>query len=126
MARSATYLDQRKDLTQESLLDRLSYTLGQRRSFLDWRVAISALTGTELSESLLSSDTEPTKASDNTNIAFVFTGQGSQWYAMGRELFHYPIFRDALYEADQILRAIGAEWSLLGKIQQSLQTKLVD
>ena len=87
---------------------------------LEWRAAVAAMTSTELIESLLSPDFEPTKVSDKTNIAFVFTGQGSQWYAMGRELLPYPIFQCALHEADQVLRAMGAEWSLLGIMQQWL------
>ena len=49
-------------------------------------------------------------------LAFVFTGQGAQWYAMGRELIAvYPAFGHSLETTDLCLRELGACWSLLGK-----------
>lgn len=60
---------------------------------------------------------KPQKAlsSQSPRIGYVFSGQGAQWYAMGRELIvAYPAFRNALEEADAHPRDLGATWSLLG------------
>lgn len=57
----------------------------------------------------------PQNASRAPRIGFVFSGQGAQWHAMGRELINtYPVFREALQEADSHLRELGATWSLVG------------
>lgn len=110
---------------QSDLLDHLSYTLG-RRALLKWRVAVPAATSFELIEALNSNGILPTKASvpgqghtSDLRIGFVFTGQGAQWHAMGRELYGqqgFPAFAAALSRADRYLRKLGAEWSLVDEL----------
>lgn len=46
-------------------------------------------------------------------VAFVFSGQGPQWYAMGRALYREEkVFRQTLEEAHEAVKAIGG-WHLL-------------
>ena len=53
------------------------------------------------------------KADHRSRLAFVFPGQGHQWYAMGRQLLdREPVFRDALQECDSLFQSWAA-WSLL-------------
>lgn len=48
---------------------------------------------------------------------FVFSGQGAQWFAMGRKLYEEePVFRKTLEECDEALQAEGASWSLLEEL----------
>jgi acyl transferase domain-containing protein len=99
--------------TEAALLDDLVYTFGQRRSKFPWTIAVPFSTASELALK----DVNPQKAPwpESPRIGYVFSGQGAQWYAMGRELIvEYPVFRDALKEAEAHLHSLGATWSLLG------------
>ncbi|KAJ2892889.1 hypothetical protein MKZ38_009267 [Zalerion maritima] len=52
-------------------------------------------------------------AQTGPTLAFVFTGQGAQWYAMGRELYAHPAFRESLEAAEQYLSmTLGSPWNL--------------
>lgn len=49
-------------------------------------------------------------------LVFVFSGQGPQWWAMGRELWHCePIVRTTLEQCNQLLRSY-ASWSLIDEL----------
>lgn len=95
----------------------LAYTLAERRTHFNWRVAGSAATQTELLRLLTDGSLKPRNAPSAAaplKLGFVFTGQGAQWHAMGRELVAYPVFSHALRDAAGYLRMLGADWNLLG------------
>ena len=110
------YLEQRPEIFQKDLTGNLAYTLGQRRSRLQWRAAIPALNSFELIEAINGEKFTPGKETEPLRIGFILTGQGAQWYAMGRELYEqYPTFANSIHRSDQCLAENGADWSLIGK-----------
>ena len=109
------YLEQKPDVYEESLMGDLAYTLCERRSFLPWRIATSAATGAELISRLTGHDLSPVRASGRGRLGFVYTGQGAQWYAMGRELYAAnPVFTSTIQRAAAVIASLGAKWSLIG------------
>lgn len=114
------FLEQHPEVFQKQLLRNLAYTLCHRRSHLSWRFGLVASSASELVESMSSSDTRPVRALQNApRIAFVYTGQGAQWHAMGRELMQaYPVFAKTMEDADSCLKNLGAEFSLIEELSR--------
>ena len=111
------YLVRSGDCAEEDLLDCLAYTLGDRRSRFPWSVAVAAQTLEDLTQLLEDSGTKPGRATEQPRLGFVFTGQGAQWYGMGKELIEaYPVFKSSLRECGQHLKELGASWSLIGML----------
>ena len=58
-------------------------------------------------------------------IAFVFSGQGPQWWAMGRQLLKSePLFTDTIHKLDKLLRN-HADWSLLEELTKDEETSRI-
>jgi len=93
-----------------------------RRTHHDHRMAVVTGSHEELIrqlEAFAKGDPVPAAVADRVmpgqklRMAFVFCGQGAQWWAMGRQLLHgEPVFADMVRRCDDILDALGAPWSL--------------
>lgn len=96
-------------------LQNLSYTLSTRRSNLPWK-SFSVISSMDQLRSgdLISS--KPQRSSAAPSLSFVFTGQGAQWYAMGRELSLYPVYVESMQRSDRYMKDFGCPWSLIGKV----------
>ncbi|KAL2828559.1 hypothetical protein BJY01DRAFT_255338 [Aspergillus pseudoustus] len=93
----------------------LAKTLSLRLSVFKWRSSIIASSY----PGLLSALEEPrlSKSNANLRVVFVFTGQGSQYAMMGRELIHKENrFSRSLYKSQQILAELGAPWHLIDEL----------
>ncbi|KAI1776279.1 hypothetical protein F4818DRAFT_375622 [Hypoxylon cercidicola] len=115
-----SYLKGRSTLTiQEStLLKRLAYTLSSRRSKLSWS---SFVVASNVDEAVKALDipNKPMRPAQDLSALFVFTGQGAQWFGMGRELRAYRTYNNSLIEATAHLKSLGCEWDLLEQLEAS-------
>jgi acyl transferase domain-containing protein/NADPH:quinone reductase-like Zn-dependent oxidoreductase len=128
MQNLGVYLEQRPEIFQNDLLSNLAYTLGERKSLHPWRIAITASSSADLVVALSCGKILPCKQeTQDLSIGWVFTGQGAQWWAMGRELYdQYPIYTAAIDRADAHLRRIGADFSLKSELAKDETDTLVN
>ncbi|KAL7922833.1 putative polyketide synthase [Trichoderma austrokoningii] len=122
------YIEQHPEVFQKRLISDMAYTLGERRTHLQWRIAITASSCSELANALNSVSAAPgVIASKEPKVAFVYTGQGAQWAEMGKELMEsHPIFARAIETCSDYLQTIGAEFSLLEELAKSSKETLVN
>lgn len=92
----------------------LSYTLASRRTHLPWR-SFSIAGSQTILQNTLEETSRPVKSKTAPRLAFVFTGQGAQWAAMGMDLMVYRAFQESLLAADRYLNDLGCSWSLTCK-----------
>ncbi|MFM2061661.1 MAG: hypothetical protein RLZZ507_1331 [Cyanobacteriota bacterium] len=111
----ANYYQHHLQIHSEQSLADICYTANTGRSHFQYRLAVLATSGAELQEKLgdFSTNNEAIglffgqlrSTSSQPKIAFLFTGQGSQYVKMGWELYQtQPIFREALEQCDRLLQ----------------------
>ncbi|KAE8386150.1 hypothetical protein BDV23DRAFT_187535 [Aspergillus alliaceus] len=101
----------------------LAYTVGKRSSNLRWKAAVAAQSVRDLTSLLKSSAVQFSQSMiKDPVVGFVFTGQGVQWHAMGRELMcAYPVYREIITRAGECLRWLGATWDLTAELSKSAE-----
>jgi acyl transferase domain-containing protein/NADPH:quinone reductase-like Zn-dependent oxidoreductase/NAD(P)-dependent dehydrogenase (short-subunit alcohol dehydrogenase family)/SAM-dependent methyltransferase/acyl carrier protein len=117
--RLSAWLDERSNANGSSpLLPDLAYTLGARRNHHPYRLTVVAqsigeviqefngyATGQEGSKVRMEFSPRSTHP---PRVAFVMSGQGRQWWGMGRELIqHEPVFRQTIERCDAMMRPWG-------------------
>ncbi|KAL1636978.1 Type I Iterative PKS [Diplodia intermedia] len=101
-----------------STLSDLAHTLSQRRSRLLWK-SFAIAPSVPAAQTALSRPSRAVRSALRPRLAFVFTGQGAQWHAMGRELFaHYEPFRASIAASDATLNALGCTWSIRDELSR--------
>lgn len=98
----------------EGYLDDLAYTLSEKRSRLIWKSYTIASSLEQLKVSLKKGLPSPLRSLKQPRICFIFTGQGAQWFGMGRELLRYPVFQKSLENAAVYFQNLGCRWFLMG------------
>ena len=100
-------------------------TASRRLGHNDYRLALTGDSPAQMIEALdafLGGETRAglssgrKQSSRRRKLAFVFSGQGSQWFGMARRLLaQEPAFRDAIERCDRAMRPYG-DWSLLEEL----------
>jgi acyl transferase domain-containing protein len=97
----------------------LAHTMSMRRSQLPFRSFVVADSLEQLLQALDQGIPSYPRASRKTqsNIAFIFTGQGAQWAQMGVELLRIPVFAASIARSQAILSDCGCPWDLVDEIK---------
>ena len=105
-----------------------------RRTHLEHRLAVFGDKHAALAQSLdafLNGERSPSVATNkilerDAKVAFVFSGNGPQWWAMGQELLgSEPLFREWVERIDALLRPL-AGWSVLDELLSGEQDSRIE
>lgn len=116
------YLSTKAISNESDYLGDLAYTLAQKRTMFNWKGFVVAGTLKELLNRLPDAPrmAKHARKGQVPKLGFVFTGQGAQWHAMGRDLLVFPVFRRSLEDASAYLDSLDSPWHLLGKFSGRL------
>ena len=111
------------------ILPDLTYTLGNRRNHHPYRLTLVAGSLVEVVQELTNyatgqpgpkiQTTFAPRPTQSPRVAFVMSGQGPQWWGMGRELMqHEPLFRQTIERCDAAMRPYS-RFSLIEELSRS-------
>lgn len=118
------YLTDYVFLDEGRLMYGLAETLANHRTVFAWKTAVTAGSRVELFSRLRTAKYH--HSPKQPRLGFVFTGQGAQWHAMGRELLDLPGFRKSLDESNHCLETLGADWSVMDELCRDAETTRVN
>ncbi|KAI0595228.1 ketoacyl-synt-domain-containing protein [Biscogniauxia sp. FL1348] len=126
----AEYLEERLREPSAIYMQDLAYTLGNRRTKMQWKTSVAASTVNELLRRLKYSHNMNfirTPENKELRVAFIFGGQGAQWFAMGRELLRFGKFRFSITQASMYLQDhLGSSFCLLDELQKDEESSRIN
>ena len=111
--------------TSQLSLHDICYSASVRQSHHNYRLAVAGNSSAQLLEGLeafLKGETRAglscgrTASASRRKLVFAFSGQGSQWFGMGRTLLHQePVFRKVIERCELAMRP-NTDWSLIAEL----------
>lgn len=116
---------------QESdFLPSYAYTLGCRRSQLEWKSFFVAHSVSDLLSQMNKQEIPIRRSTKefSSKLCFLFCGQGSQWPRMGHDLRSFPVFLNSLNSASWYLKTVlRSSYDLMDEIyKDSTKSRLLD
>ncbi|KAL4948771.1 acyl transferase/acyl hydrolase/lysophospholipase [Aspergillus filifer] len=110
------YLQEHEGETDTEWLGKLADTVNEQYVPRLYRASVISDSAAKL-RSLLSPGLKIHTVSTKPSVGFVFTGQGSHWPGMGKELLHtYPVFRQSLERCAHYMSQLGASYNIIDEI----------
>ncbi|KAK0375860.1 PKSN polyketide synthase for alternapyrone biosynthesis protein [Colletotrichum limetticola] len=113
------FLSNKEATSSPRFLSDFAYTLSERRNHLEFRSFAVAESAIDLQNQLNKGLAKPKRATKHDNPIFVFTGQGAQWPAMGKELLNNCIFRTSIHRSQALLEHYGCPWDLIDEMSRT-------
>ncbi|KAF3798813.1 Reducing polyketide synthase FUB1 [Colletotrichum gloeosporioides] len=118
------FLSNKEATSNARFLGDLAYTLAGRRSHFEFRSFAVAESVSDLQTQIEKGLPKSKRASKHDNPIFVFTGQGAQWPAMGRELLDNCIFRTSIHKSQVLLEHYGCPWDLIDELSKTADSNV--
>ncbi|KAL9125409.1 MAG: hypothetical protein Q9217_005385 [Psora testacea] len=97
----------------------LAYTLGSKREHFPWKSFLIADSIDGMLRKLNEGMSKPIRATKTTRLGFIFSGQGTAWHGMGRELLANPTFKTSLQTSGKYLQTLGSSIQILEQLQST-------
>jgi acyl transferase domain-containing protein/NADPH:quinone reductase-like Zn-dependent oxidoreductase len=110
------YIQTAQMQSQQSSLVDYAYTLAVHRTHLAWRAFCVIDDPDKLANLSAIVSTPIPSRKIPLSIGFVFTGQGSQWFGMGRDLLHQPVFRESINRSQACLATLAEDYHLIERL----------
>ncbi|CCF35613.1 PKSN polyketide synthase for alternapyrone biosynthesis protein [Colletotrichum higginsianum] len=120
----ADFLSNKAATSSSRFLTDLVHTLSNRRTHLDFRSFAVADSSSVLETQLRKGLPRLKRVSKHDNPIFVFTGQGAQWPAMGKELLNNCIFRTSIHRSQVLLEHYGCPWDLVDELSRTTNSNV--
>ncbi|WP_053720097.1 type I polyketide synthase [Saccharothrix sp. NRRL B-16348] len=109
-ASAAAFADVVERAGDEGLVD-VAFSAATRRSHHAHRIAVSGADAAEVAAGLRAAARAPAVPARVPRVVFVYSGQGSQWKGMGRDLYEVePTFRRVFTACAEAIRAEAGWW----------------
>ncbi|KAL4790504.1 acyl transferase/acyl hydrolase/lysophospholipase [Aspergillus venezuelensis] len=119
-----SYAQEHEGDVDDEWLGKLAHTVNAQYSPRLYRASVIYDSAAKL-RSVLSPSLKIYTVSRKPSVGFVFTGQGSHWPGMGKELLHtYPVFRESLESCAHYMSHLGASYNAIEILNPSRISRL--